>query len=71
MTKQLIDSSGEMHTYATLVPLNNPQHTGWRHLRITTVYDAARNPEEEQTRFDMCLSPEAFEQLQKLFKETK
>lgn len=69
--KQLIDSSGEMHTYASLTPLTNSQHTGWQHLRITTVFDAARNPNEEQTRFDMCLSPEAFEQLRKLFKETE
>jgi hypothetical protein len=67
MSKVLIDNSGEIHTYAELKPFTNPQNPGWMHLRVTTVYDAARNPDEEQTRFDMCLSPETFQKFKDLF----
>lgn len=69
MTKKLIDDSGGMHTYAELKPLANPQHEGWQHLKVTTVYDYAKNPTESQTRFDICLSPEAFQQFKDLFND--
>ena len=69
--KKLIDSSGEIHTYAEITPLPNPQHQGWYRFKLTTVYDAARNPDVEQTRLDMCLTPEAYQQLQHLFKEAE
>ena len=67
--KKLIDNSGEIHTYAELKPFTNSQHAGWYHLKITTVYDAARNPDEAQTKLDMCLSPEAFNNLKGLFSD--
>jgi hypothetical protein len=65
--KKIIDDAGEMHTYAELTPFKNPQHDGWMHLKVTTVFDAARNPDEEQVRFEMCLSPESFEKFKELF----
>lgn len=65
--KQLIDSSGDMHTYAELTPLSNPQHTGWMRLRVTTVYDAAKDPANERIRFDMCLPPDSYEKFKNLF----
>jgi hypothetical protein len=64
--KKLIDSSGEMHTYAELTPFTNPQNKGWQRLKVTTVWDAAKNPNDSQTRFDICLSPESFNQLKEL-----
>jgi len=67
--KKLIDSSGEIHTYAELKPLSNTQHAGWYHFKVTSIYDAARNPTDEQTRFDMCLSPDSFKLFKELFDE--
>jgi len=65
--KKLIDNSGEIHTYAELKPLENPQHQGWYHFRISTVYDAARNPNDEQVKLSMMLNPEAYQQMKSLF----
>ena len=67
--KKLIDNSGEIHTYAELTPLANPQHAGWYNLRVTTVYDAARNPDEEQVKFTWILDPSATQKLKELFNE--
>jgi hypothetical protein len=67
--KKLIDNSGEIHTYVELKPLTNPQHQGWYQLRVSTVYDAARNPNEEQVKLDMCLSPDAYSKLKGLFND--
>jgi hypothetical protein len=67
--KKLIDNSGEIHTYAELIPLTNPQHAGWYNFRVTTVYDAARNPNEEQVKFTWILDPVATQKLKELFNE--
>lgn len=65
--KKLINSSGEMHTYAELLPLTNPQHLGWYNFRVTTIYDGACNPDQEQVKFTLILSPEALDNLKLLF----
>jgi hypothetical protein len=65
--KKLIDNSGEIHTYAELIPLTNPQHEGWYNFRVTTVYDAACNPNEEQVKCTLILAPEALDNLKSLF----
>jgi hypothetical protein len=67
--KKLIDNSGEIHTYAELTPLENPQHAGWYHLQVTTVYNAARNPDDEQVKFTWILDPAATQKLKELFNE--
>lgn len=65
--KKLIDDAGEIHTYVELTPFTNPQHKGWMRLKVTTVYDAARNPDEEQVRMDLCLNPESFQKFKEIF----
>jgi hypothetical protein len=58
--KKLIDNSGGMKTFVELRPLENPQNPGWMYIKLTTTWDDAKAPHEEQTKFDMCLTPEAF-----------
>lgn len=69
--KKLIDNSGDIHTYAELTELTNPQHKGWYHFRVTTIYDAARNPNEEQVKFTWILDPKAFNNIKALFDEVQ
>jgi hypothetical protein len=38
-------------------------------LEVTSQWDTAKNPEEEQTRFKALLSPDAVKAYQQLFNE--
>jgi hypothetical protein len=67
--KKQIDNSAGMKTFVELRPLENPQNPGWKYLKLTTTWDDARNPNEEQTKFDICLTPEAFAALKDLINE--
>ena len=67
--KKQIDNSGGMRTFLELRPLENPQNPGWTYIKLTTTWDSANNPSEEQTKFDMCLSPEAFAAFKESFNE--
>lgn len=53
-------------TYAYLEPASHPEN--FYTLKITSKWDKAKNPVEEQVRFNMLLNPEALENLRKLFK---
>ena len=67
--KKLIDNSGGMKTFVELRPLTDPQHPGWMYLRLSTTWDNAKNPNNEQTKFDMCLTPEALATLKDFINE--
>ena len=66
MKKHLINESAGVKTYLTVAPLTNPQHQGWAQVRIISTYDFSRDPNYEQTKFEMCMDPETFN----LFKQT-
>jgi len=53
-------------TYAYLEQASHPE--GFYSMKITSVWDKAKNPDDEQVRFKMLLNPEALENLRKLFK---
>ena len=65
--KKRIDTSGDVHTYAELTPLKTSSHHGWWRLKISTVYDTARNPDEEQVQLDMCMDEYTLECMKDLF----
>jgi hypothetical protein len=54
------------HTYGYFEPAQNPE--GYYSLRIATQWETAKNPEAEQTRFTILLSPEALNNLRTLIK---
>ena len=63
MTKHLISEAGGINTYLSVSELENPSHSGWKHVRITTTDDYSRQPDYEQTKLDLCLDPAAFANL--------
>jgi len=54
------------HTYGYFEPMNHPE--GYCALKITSQWETAKNPEAEQTRFTMILSPDALNNLRTLIK---
>ena len=54
------------HTYGYFEPINHPE--GYTSLRITSQWETAKDPEAEQTRFTMLLSPDALNNLRTLIK---
>ena len=58
--KHIINQAGGVTTFIESTPLTNPQHQGWIRLRIYTTADFSRQPDYEQTKLDLCLSPEDF-----------
>jgi hypothetical protein len=65
MKIQLSDVDG-YHTYGYFTPVQNPQ--GYYSLKITSQWETAKDPEAEQTRFTMLLSPDALNNLRNLIK---
>lgn len=53
-------------TYASLTPANHPN--GYKSLRITTQWETAKNPDAEQVKLNILLSPDALNNLQTLLK---
>lgn len=54
------------HFYAYFEPATHPK--GYYNLRITTQWETAKNPTEEQTKLNMLLSPDALNNLRQLIK---
>ena len=54
------------HTYGYFEPVNHPE--GYYRLKISTRWETARNPDEEQVKFTMLLSPDALNNLRTLLK---
>lgn len=52
------------HTYAYFESVNHPK--GYTSLRITSQWETAKDPDAEQTRFTMLLSPDALNNLRTL-----
>ena len=54
------------HTYAYLEDVQHPPR--YKSLRITSQWETAKDPEAEQVRFTMLLSPDALNNLRTLIK---
>jgi len=65
MKLQLSNVDG-YHTYGYFEQMNHPE--GYCTLRITSQWETAKDPEAEQTRFTMILSPDALNNLRTLIK---
>ena len=65
--KKLISETDGYRVYAAITSVPHPE--GYKMLEVTTQWDTAKNPEEEQTRFKALLSPAAVQAYQQLFNE--
>ena len=54
------------HTYGYFEPVNHP--AGYYSLKVTSQWETAKDPEAEQVRFTMLLSPAALNNLRNLIK---
>lgn len=64
--KMLIDNAGGYLTYGEVIPFKNPAHAGWVTLRISTVWEGARSDVEEQVKYELNLTPEAFQNFKNM-----
>ena len=65
--KKLISETDGYRIYASITSVPNPE--GYKMLEVTSQWDTAKNPEEEQVRFKALLSPTAIQAYQQLFNE--
>jgi len=63
--KKLISETDGYRVYASVTPVPHPE--GYKMLEVTSQWDTAKNPNEEQTRFKALLSPTALQAYQNLF----
>ena len=54
------------HTYGYFEPIAHPK--GYYSLKVTSQWETAKDPEAEQVRFTMLLSPDALNNLRNLIK---
>ena len=54
------------HTYGYFEPVNHP--AGYYSLKITSSWETAKDPQAEQTKYTMLLSPGALANLRELIK---
>jgi hypothetical protein len=54
------------HTYGYFEPVDHP--LGYYSLKITSQWETAKDPDAEQVRFTMLLSPDALNNLRDLIK---
>ena len=63
--KKLISETDGYRVFADLSAVPDPN--GYFMLKVSSQWDNAKNPEEEQTRFTALLSPDAVRAYQQLF----
>lgn len=65
MKKELSNVDG-YRTYAYFEPVTHPD--GYHSLKITSQWETAKDPDAEQVRFTMLLSPDSLNNLRNLIK---
>lgn len=65
--KKLISETDGYRVYASITPVPHPD--GYKMLEVTSQWDTAKNPKEEQTRFKTLLSPTALAAYKNLFND--
>lgn len=63
--KKLISETDGYRVYATVTNVPHPE--GYKMLTVTSQWDTAKNPKEEQTRYKTLLSPDALAAYKHLF----
>lgn len=61
-----LNSVDGYHTYGYFDPAEHPK--GYYNLKITSQWETAENPEDEQVKFSILLSPDALNNLRNLIK---
>lgn len=61
--KHLLSEAGGVQTYIEARTLDIPSHRDWTAVRIFSVAEWARNPDNEQTKLELFLQPEEFANL--------
>ena len=65
--KKLISDVGGMKTFLEIRTIGTP--STMKYLRVSTLYDGAKDPNGERTQFDMCMESEDFQTLKDFINE--
>jgi hypothetical protein len=63
--KKLISETDGYRVYAAITSVPHPE--GYKMLEVTSQWDTAKNPKEEQVRYKTLLSPDALAAYKSLF----
>lgn len=62
-----ISNENGMETFVEVLEQDRPE--GYKYLKITSVFDKARDPSAERVRYEMLMSPECIDKIKDLFKQ--
>lgn len=63
--KTLISSQNGMETFVEITDQDRPK--GYKYIKITSVFDKARDPSAERVRYEMLMSPECIAKMKDVF----
>jgi len=63
--KTLINSENGMDTFMEVTDQARP--AGYKYIKITSVFDKAKDPQAERVRYEMLVSPECMIKLKEVF----
>ena len=63
--KTLISSQNGMETFVEITDQDRPQ--GYKYIKITSVFDKAKDPQAERVRYEMLMSPECIAKMKDVF----
>lgn len=63
--KTLISSQNGMETFVEITDQDRPE--GYKYIKITSVFDKAKDPSAERVRYEMLMSPECIAKMKDVF----
>lgn len=65
--KTSISNVNGMETFVEITDVVRPE--GYKYIKITSVFDRAKDPSAEQVRYEMLMAPECVAKVKKIFEE--
>lgn len=62
-----ISNENGMETFVEVLDQDRPK--GYKYIKITSVFDKAKDPAAERVRYEMLMSPECIDKIKDLFKQ--
>lgn len=65
--KILIANQNGMETFVEITDQARPE--GYKYIKITSVFDKAKDPSAERVRYEMLMSPECIAKMKDIFNQ--
>ena len=62
-----ISNENGMETFVEVIDQDRPE--GYKYLKITSVFDKAKDPAAERVRYEMLMSPECIDKIKNILNQ--